>query len=336
MLTWENGNGEIFKLARNVDAWGKIYAVERLKPETQEIRDWILYEGMDNGVMPEYLALTCMLKSGAAERLKKHPSKKEFSAVGHILRCLFNEGPVCGISGLPEAEETLEDYLLCAEQQKPDIEDYEAVLEIRNYAREGGQYPTLEQHADRILHSNLCRACAEEAVKTGEGISIAEELEIPYRDDLLSYMKKDFKNAFHWCSLLMKDPVYVDPILELYRNEVPPEKIEQNPGDEQEFRKGYEAYQQVNFLLQELPEYPGKGMDYLKRTISAPVKRSRFLTIKILKAWIAKTGKPLAECYPEMYECLSNACAAEISDELKTEIQRLLDGENELSNKHVP
>ena len=45
MLLWENGNEEIFNLAKNVEGWGRVHAVERLKPETQEIKDWLLYEG---------------------------------------------------------------------------------------------------------------------------------------------------------------------------------------------------------------------------------------------------------------------------------------------------
>ncbi len=39
---WHNGNDMIFKIAQRIDGWGKIHAAERLEPETDEIREWIL------------------------------------------------------------------------------------------------------------------------------------------------------------------------------------------------------------------------------------------------------------------------------------------------------
>ena len=41
MKRWENGNEEIFCLAKNVEGWGRVHAIERLEPETQEIKDWL-------------------------------------------------------------------------------------------------------------------------------------------------------------------------------------------------------------------------------------------------------------------------------------------------------
>jgi len=59
---WENGNDSIFKIAQKVNGWGKIRAVKSLKPETQEIKDWLLRYGCKNDVSNSMLALECATK----------------------------------------------------------------------------------------------------------------------------------------------------------------------------------------------------------------------------------------------------------------------------------
>lgn len=54
MLGWSNANDEIFALAKKVYGWGRIHAVRHLKPETDEIRKWLLEEGIKNDILPEY------------------------------------------------------------------------------------------------------------------------------------------------------------------------------------------------------------------------------------------------------------------------------------------
>ena len=325
MKTWGKGNEEIFELAKKVDSWGKVHAVERLEPSTQEIKDWLLYEGMDNGVMDEYLALTCMRKSGAAERLCGQLTKEEFSAISHILFYLFDEGPVPGISALQDAEETLNHYLNHADHLELAVEDYEAILEIRDYAVEE-KIPQLAEHANRLLHSEQCISCVMNAVTEGKGIDLAKALKIPYRDQLLRLLKEDFKNGYHLCNELMRDPDYVEPVLAVFREKAPPEKLAQGPADEFEFGEEHEVDLQINYMLQNLDDYPGKGTEYLMRAISAPTVRSRLLTVRILKAWVSEAGKPLQECYPELYARLVEAYPAEFREDLKADMKLLLEG----------
>lgn len=54
MLHWSNGNDEIFALAKKVHGWGRIHAVRYLQPENDEIKKWLLEEGIHNDILPEY------------------------------------------------------------------------------------------------------------------------------------------------------------------------------------------------------------------------------------------------------------------------------------------
>lgn len=54
MLHWSNSNNVIFMLAQKVYGWGRIHAVRYLQPETEEIKKWLLEEGINNDILPEY------------------------------------------------------------------------------------------------------------------------------------------------------------------------------------------------------------------------------------------------------------------------------------------
>ncbi|MBQ3290864.1 MAG: hypothetical protein IJH43_00635 [Mogibacterium sp.] len=136
MLHWENSNQEIWELAKRVHGWGRIHAIERIEPDTEEIRHWLLMEGVHNDVMPAYSALTCWEKSDAGTVLRNGPSKEEFSAIGDIIAGLLDEGPVTGISELPDCEEIISVYLDVAGKMVLTEADREVVNMILEFYRE--------------------------------------------------------------------------------------------------------------------------------------------------------------------------------------------------------
>ncbi len=175
----EGGNDEIFNLAKNLSGWGRIHAVAELEPETPEIKKWLLFEGIDNYVSPQYSALTVWKKAGVGEMLKGEISEEEFHAVSRILYALVDEGPAEGISGLDDAEEAVRDYLKAAGKTTLVIEDYEAVFDIRYWAAdEDNDYPDIVLTCSDILSDDICEETVREAVKEGKGLRLAEALEI--------------------------------------------------------------------------------------------------------------------------------------------------------------
>ena len=101
---WPNGNDEIFTLAKSVSGWGRIHAVEWIEPATQEIQDWLLYEGAENTVHGQYSANICLVKAGAEKRLDGPLSAKEYEAIGKLICASLESGPCRGV--------TRGDYLL--------------------------------------------------------------------------------------------------------------------------------------------------------------------------------------------------------------------------------
>ena len=152
MRKWNNGNGEIFDLARKVRGWGRIHAMEMLEAETPEISEWMLFSGIDNDVMPAYSALTVWEKADCGERLRGLLTPEEFRAFGRLFRALLDEGPVAGISDVEDAEEEILRYLSLAEGFALSEEDFEAVEEIRDWAAEEDRdLPAVVKRCEEIL-----------------------------------------------------------------------------------------------------------------------------------------------------------------------------------------
>lgn len=130
---WDGGNDLIFEIAKHVYGWGRVHACVFLEPETPEIKQWFLTEGVDNGVLPPYTALEAWNKSDAALRLDGRLTQEEFTCISRMIESLLDEGPCLGISLVKEPENVMRKFL---DQSKnftlsPDDEDVIKTIEER-------------------------------------------------------------------------------------------------------------------------------------------------------------------------------------------------------------
>ena len=326
MNQWADRNEEIYRLAQKVTGWGRVHTVEMLDPTTPEIQDWLLYEGIHNSVLQEYSALSCMQKSGAIERLYHPLTDREFSAIGEIIQALLPEGPVPGISALEDAGTVLMNYLGQAENHTLHLKDYEVILDILNYAEEQTESQVLEDTARALLQSAECTKTINDAVKEGKGLQLAEALQIPYRKQLLEALRNDFEGNYTNCRYLMKDPAYIERTIDVFREHISPESIENNPQDETGLGQEFSLNNHLDYLLQELRWKLHTGEDYLLRTMSAVTVRNRSMTLRVLKTWVTVEQKPLQEVSPVLYERLKEAYKTEVREDLRESMKQLLDG----------
>ena len=123
---WSDGNAKLFELAKHVKGWGRIHAVEWLKPETPEIQDWLLFEGADNTVIPQYSANICLQKAEAGKRLDGSLTVDEYIAIGKLIRESLVHGPCRGIT---DGESLLSKYIQKAQGFPTDPEIIRIILE---------------------------------------------------------------------------------------------------------------------------------------------------------------------------------------------------------------
>ena len=327
MLNWENGNSLIFDLIKKVRGWGRIHALEQLQPETPEIRRWIFMEGVDNDVMPAYSALTAWEKSDALDIIKSDLTTEEFHAAGFLMDALLDEGPVAGISALEEPEEALSAYMDQAEKQELNINDYDTILRIRNWASEDrANIPSIMTRCENVLNTPTCKAMAASAVGEGKAYELAETLGIDYSKTLFENMKNDFEKYHPQCFRLMEHEEYVDPVIQLFMEKLPLDEMKTGPTTSSGLGPEYSEYSKLLFIIQELSNYPGKGEELLAAGLNSPVVNNRFTSVRVLKDWTKITDKPIKQISPMLHGELYKLPSHEPVPEIKSDILDLLRG----------
>ncbi len=122
--TLENKNDLVFQMAQRADGWGRIVTVDELEPETDEIRQWILHEGMRNTIYPGYSAIACFQKAGVMELLENGLTDENFAAVEYIITFLLLDGPTIGIKAFADQEDRILDLFMSAAEQR-ELTDFE-------------------------------------------------------------------------------------------------------------------------------------------------------------------------------------------------------------------
>lgn len=328
MQKWENGNEEVFELAKKVRSWGKIHSVEALSPDTQEIRDWLFMNGVYNSVQEAYSALTVWEKADVADRLQRDLTEEEFTAATDIVEALLNEGPVPGISRVNDAETHILNYLHQAKQRKLAAEAYDMILTLHNWAEDqDAGFESVKEITSDMLKSEQCRKAVMDAVKEGKSLRLADSLGVPYRAELLQCMKDDFSNHFYNCRYLMDAPEYVDTTVRLFEERIPLEKLQGELRNDVGFGEDYEITSQLDFILQELRDKPFTGIRLVIAGLNSPTVRNRNGALRVLQGWTAEKHLPLKDLSADLYEAVESLKVREISDGPRETIEKLLNGE---------
>lgn len=132
---WTDSSMEILHIAQKVRGWGRVHAVAWLKPESQEIEDWLFSEGWDNTVMPNYSALECYHKGKMRQRLESSLTEKDFASACGLLCALLSEGPMSGISEVEDSIGMLGAFLDLAASKSESPQREKALKQLAEYAQ---------------------------------------------------------------------------------------------------------------------------------------------------------------------------------------------------------
>lgn len=119
-----NGNDIIFDIAQKVHGWGRIHAVDALEPETEEIKQWLLYEGIKNSIFCGYNAINCFKMADVHTLLENGLTQEQLTPVGAIIAYLVMDGPTIGIKAFEDGDDIINMYLDSAEElEREEIDD---------------------------------------------------------------------------------------------------------------------------------------------------------------------------------------------------------------------
>jgi hypothetical protein len=157
----------LWSLAKRVNGWGRIQAVERLAATTDpEIRAWLLRDGFRNDIMDEYLACICARAGRLHEALQTPVIDTALpNGAADILRVLINGsgGPAEDIDDYEHAPQAAESYLNHIWiREESDGRHFLAVKALRDFMRRPDAWETREPKGwNPVLRKNLTAACEQ-------------------------------------------------------------------------------------------------------------------------------------------------------------------------------
>ena len=328
---WEDSNNLIFQLARETDGWGKIHAVERLEPRTEEIRDWIIQSGCKNDVLNSYLGLTCAEKGNLLSYLQRETLSNDFlRGAGIILSAMLDEGPTAGISVYDNAEQATREYLRHVEKSSS-LAVLAVVLELGDWLEDCNLAVKTELLAScrQIASKEIWPPIILQSIVPGDNAALwqatfaAKHIGMDITEPLFGLMKSNPMEYSGYVHNICRLPEYAEKLFQLYEEALPLNEIASGMGDLLGFGPEFKAHGCLDMVLQELKSYPGQGIALIKAGLGAPVVRCRNLALNSLEAWTAQ-GQTLEDYDPELRPLLQQVWASEVNDTTKGKLDALL------------
>ena len=281
----KNKNEEIFHIAQRVHGWGRIHAVERLEPATDEIRRWLLREGVDNNVMPEYSALTVAKKIDLLKIVQNADrNSDDFIAAGNILKALIESdgGPTAGIGKYEHEEELVRAYIDKARLSMPNETVYSVLRTIKLYyeEEEDEAFRSFSREAAAVLSSASCMHYMSRKAELGESLWLASQLGIDCSAGIKAAFRKDWRKAQGLLQFL-DNPEDLLAIASLFLEYVEDRDI-LTPKNT---LVGGDGNFVLETLLPRMSGYTPQEAQLLELGLRTPVKRSRATALKRLREW---------------------------------------------------
>ncbi|WFU05754.1 hypothetical protein QA648_21545 (plasmid) [Rhizobium sp. CB3171] len=303
------GERALWKLAKTVEGWGRIHTVERLAGATDpEIKNWLIREGYRNAVMYEYLACICARAGDLHIALRADRIDHELlnSAVEIVDTMIVGDGgPAEGLSDYEHGCAVIRALLAHGKGTFVSVSHYSFLSRLRDWLDEHQSSERKLQHdwsADAVdrISASLSYMLAKDHWKR----EISNALEFGDRQQFWDasrvcqkfgidpfpyfYGRTEAGEEYWWDLMRSSGPERIDQVLELGLKCIPLGKIATGPRNEMGLGPGYSAHSALDFILQDLEKFPGKGWTFIAAGLQSPVVRNRNMSIRAISGWDRK------------------------------------------------
>ncbi|MEO1528336.1 MAG: hypothetical protein AAFX06_23175, partial [Planctomycetota bacterium] len=298
----------LWKLAKNVDGWGRIHVVERLsQTDDADIKAWLLRDGYRNNVMYEYLAYTCATAGGLLSAISTEQVDRELlTSAGEIIQALISGGPAECMDDYGDGALVTAKFLQHMEHQAEHVDDFLHVHTIQRYLTDdeadwGARAESGWNDALRVEMLHQCVAILDrptwvplvgKQLVSDEDKSFfaanqaADILGIPTWDHHWRRWNKQRSDAARWFQVVQGiDDERLPVVLRAATEWIDLKAIATGPSDELGFGPGFEHHTCLDHLLRELGRFPGEGEEFIEAGLSSPVVRNRKLAVAALSCW---------------------------------------------------
>lgn len=327
----------LWELAQKVHGWGRVHLIERLsKTEHAGIQGWMLRGGYKNAVMDSYTALPCALTGRLADALAADEIDAPlFAGAGGIIHTLIDgrSGPGRDIDAYEDAPLALARYLDHAIRRDLGLEDLITIGSIRGFLAEGraaddrwsSSRAGLLAACDRVIADPAWKEKVTGELAQGAGIAFglaAQAAPLVGVDPWPAYFERLQRGEDYWYeSMLTNDPARVDLVIQHAMQTLDLGSIATGPADELGLGPQWSEHGKLDWVLQELRRFPGKGWRLIEAGLRSPVIRNRNMALAAIAAW------DRASWTDEVRSALGRAAEVEPLDDVRARMEAVQRGE---------
>jgi hypothetical protein len=348
--SFERAEYIVWDLAKHLDGWGRIHAVEHLAASSDpDIQRWLLREGFRNSVMNEYLALVCAEAGNLADALDTPDIDEELllSATEILGALLSTHSPAETIDDYTHAAEVVAQYLGHVRKAPADVRYLSTLTSLHHYLTDedhphdrpvscGWDADTVDTVA-REIETLLSEARWEETVQNALRSEDTYEFSLA-ADAAPSFGIDPWPHQFHrlkqgedrWNDVMQTDdPDRVDRVLAYAEETLDLDAVADGPGDKLTADENHDQHMATRFIVQDLRRFPGRGWKFVKAGLTSPVVGTRNTSLRALHAW--KTSQ-----WPDdALKVLKNAEPNEPREDVRKRIADLVE-HGEVLDEHNP
>jgi hypothetical protein len=335
----------LWELGTSVTGWGRIHIVEKLAgTEDERIKAWLLREGYRNAILLEYTALICARTGGLLEALRQsEPDDQLLKSAGEILSALIcgRDGPAEGMEAYPEGAEAVDWYLRHLRTRELDLEHFNHAGTVSRFLKEAeGEAHDMAlgwplRRKVLLDHINAIRSrpgwdervykglASEDRDEFSRATEAAESLGI---DTWNPYFERLQRGEDQWYFVMQTDdPDRIDKVVQLAEDRLPLAEIASGPAEELGLDPKFQAHNALDFVLQDLRRFPGKGWPLIRTGLQSPVTRNRNMAICAFSSWSREAWPTEAEFL------LRRALDREPDEDTQELIRKLLAGDKQIN-----
>lgn len=336
LLGFKKPNEIIFDIAKHVDGWGKISAVEYLSPDTNEIKSWLLRYGCANNIMDNYLALICAERGQLLEALQADEIDNPlFLGTGVILKAFIEDtGPAGDIEDYGDGAAVVKLYLSHTDKHiKNDIDGLLTVCAINemlnrpefltdNVMPKGWTKDLVDKYKQICLQIISDQKWAESVwshvksdnqVLNWKGREAARKLHIDIWDYIFSKLQAVLddvnyeKSAYYFELASTDNSERFQKLVDYAEQHLPLKAIASSPAMEMGLGLEYQNHSYLDTMLQSLCNKDGVGIKLIEAGLWSKVIRNRNMALSALETWgiqhysplVIERLKSLKKCEPD-------------------------------------
>ncbi|AMM99281.1 hypothetical protein UP12_18800 [Bacillus pumilus] len=287
------GNEHVWRLAKSVDGWGKISAVEQLEASTPEIKRWLLTKGCENTIMNEYLAYTCALNGDLETALSEDEISKElYDGASLIIQALLeDEVSIYGIDEYSNASSVLCRFIHHAHKHCQTIEDFYPILKINEFLNDEQEiwedrlnaswkqddYKAIQEAVQPFINDSRWPKLAIDTLQQGfssQALKIALFYRLDVIEHLFALLEKDPANSELYFAVM--DTNHQEHIRELCTFAETHISLLNLSDDEVAC---------LQYIVQDLYEHEGVGLSLIQAALRSDDGNLQYHALSVLKEW---------------------------------------------------